>query len=140
MHPLRRAVSPDGEGLLANLRRQGTPRRVHLLELFFDEEVKDAICKRFGLAEHLRRDDPFYQPKREIAFQRFLGYDYVLGQLPVWWLARNPLKTEDTAGLARKGGRAYMDEHRGPIMSWADFEQYQWPDPAADFQQRPRVV
>ena len=124
-------LPPDAEGFLANLRRQGTPRRAHLLELFFDEEVKEAICDGFGLLDRLRRDDPFFTQKREIAFQRFLGYDYVLAQLPVWWLARNPLKTIDTAGLPRQGGRSYMDEHHGPIMSWKDFENYAWPDAAA---------
>jgi uroporphyrinogen decarboxylase len=131
MFTFKRNVTPDGEGLLANLRREGTPRRAHLLELFLDEEVKAAICGQFGLADGLRRDDPFFTQKREIASQRFLGYDYVLAQLPVWWLARNPLKTKDTAELPREGGRAYMDEHRGPIMSWEDFEKYSWPDPAA---------
>jgi uroporphyrinogen decarboxylase len=36
----------------------------------------------------------------------------------------------DTAAHAREGGRSYMDEHRGPIGSWEDFERYPWPDPA----------
>ncbi len=45
-----------------------------------------------------------------------------------------PLKrtsVEDTAGLARQGGRSYMEEHRGPITSWEEFETYPWPDPEA---------
>ena len=86
--------------------RQGTPKRAHLLELFFDEEVKAEICRRFDLADGLKADDPFFREKREVAFQRFLGYDYVLGQLPVWWLRRNPLKTADTAAMPHVGGRA----------------------------------
>ena len=131
MFNFRRDAAPDAEGFLANLRRQGTPRRAHLLELFLDEEVKEALCDRFGLLDGLRRDDPFFTQKREISFQRFLGYDYVLAQLPVWWLARNPLNTIDTAGLPHEGGRSYMDENHGPIMSWEDFDKYNWPDPAA---------
>jgi len=102
MCSFRRSVAPDAEAFLANLRRRGTPKRAYLLELFFDGEVKDAICERFGLTAGLGGDDPFHEQKREIALQRFLGYDYVLGQLPVWWLSRNPLKTADTAALARK--------------------------------------
>jgi uroporphyrinogen decarboxylase len=124
-------VTPDAEAFLANLRREGTPRRVHMLELFLDDEVKDAICVQFGLCDDLRPDDPFFAEKRTIALQRFLGYDYVLARLPAWELHRNPLRTSDTGPLARQGGRSYMDHHRGPIMSWEDFEKYQWPDPAA---------
>ncbi|MFH1922311.1 MAG: uroporphyrinogen decarboxylase family protein, partial [Planctomycetota bacterium] len=36
---------------------------------------------------------------------------------------------EDTAALKRAGGREFQDAHTGPIMSWADFERYPWPDP-----------
>jgi uroporphyrinogen decarboxylase len=38
--------------------------------------------------------------------------------------------TEDTAGLQRASGRAFVDEHRGPITSWQEFEAYPWPDPS----------
>ena len=124
------AFQPDGAAFMANLRRQGTPRRAHNLELFMDAEVKDAICRRFELDAALNRDDPFFAERREIALARFLGYDFVLAQLPVWWLPRTPLATQDTAPLAHKGGRKYMDEHRGPIMTWEDFKRYSWPDPA----------
>ncbi len=37
---------------------------------------------------------------------------------------------EDTAGLKREAGRAYIDEHTGPITNWDEFEAYPWPDPA----------
>jgi uroporphyrinogen decarboxylase len=36
---------------------------------------------------------------------------------------------EDTAELQREAGRSYMEEHRGPITSWEEFENYPWPDP-----------
>ena len=36
---------------------------------------------------------------------------------------------EDTADLARTGGRTFMEEHRGPITDWTEFEAYPWPDP-----------
>ena len=38
-------------------------------------------------------------------------------------------RTDDTADL-QDGGRRYMDEHRGPITTWDEFEAYPWPDPA----------
>ena len=126
-----KTIQPDGEAFLANLRRQGTPRRVHFLELFLDAEVKVELCRRFDLLAGLGEDDPFFQEKREIALNRFLGYDFVLVRFPAWEFSRTPLVTADPAGLPHVGGRRYMDEHRGPIMSWADFESYPWPDVAA---------
>jgi len=41
------------------------------------------------------------------------------------------LPAADTAELAREGGRSFIDEHRGPITSWDEFEAYPWPDPEA---------
>jgi uroporphyrinogen decarboxylase len=126
MTELSGSVKPDAEAFLANLRREGTPRRVHFMELFLDAEIKEAVCRRFDLTRGLSDDDPFHAEKREIAIQRFLGYDYVYAALPM----EMPLfqqTAEDPAG--RVGGRAYQDEHRGPIMSWEDFERYPWPDP-----------
>ncbi|HET6429910.1 MAG TPA: uroporphyrinogen decarboxylase family protein [Phycisphaerae bacterium] len=128
MTELTGTVVPDAEAALANLRREGTPRRVHNMELFLDGEVKAAVTERFGLMEGVRQDDPFYVQKREIAIQRFLGYEYVYAGLEVGLTFKHSF-APDTAGLARKGGRAYMEEHAGPITSWEQFEQYEWPDP-----------
>jgi len=123
-------VQPDAEALLANLRREGTPARVHYMELFLDAEVQDAVCRRFGLAEDVAADDPHRPEKRHLAVQRFLGYDYVFTSIPLEMPMRR-MTAEDTAGLPRKGGRSFQDEHAGPITSWAEFQRYPWPDPAA---------
>jgi len=128
MTELTGTVTPDADAALANLRREGTPPRVFYMELFLDAEVKDAVTERFGLMDDVSRDDPHYLHKREIAVQRFLGYDWVYTGLAVS-LTFKHLHAPDTASLARDGGRAYMEEHAGPITSWADFEQYDWPDP-----------
>jgi uroporphyrinogen decarboxylase len=37
----------------------------------------------------------------------------------------------DTAGLQRESGRNFVNEHRGPITTWREFEAYPWPDPQA---------
>jgi uroporphyrinogen decarboxylase len=124
------AITPDWESLLRCVRREGTPPRVHFIELLMDGEVKDAICERFRLDEALDRGDPAYGWKREIAIQRFLGYDYVACTLEGVDLQFNQAAAADTAALARAGGRWYTDEHRGPIASWAEFEAFPWPDPA----------
>ena len=124
-----RPVQPDAEALLANLRREGTPRRVHYIELFLDAEIQEAICQRFDLTTGIGKDDPHFAEKRQIALQRFLGYDYIFTalegvDLPLWRAT-----VPDTSPLPREGGRTYQDEHHGPIMSWEDFEKYPWPDP-----------
>ena len=127
--PFCRTITPDWESLIQCVSRKGTPRRAHVLELFLDPEVKQAICERYGLLDGLDEDDPFFLQRREIALQRFLGYDYVLCGLerldmPMYWhIAR------DTADLERETGRTFIDEHSGPITTWDEFEAYPWPDP-----------
>ena len=129
MNPFAKTVKPDAEAFLADLRREGTPRRVHNIELWVDTEIQDAICERFDLAGGLSEDDPFFLLKRQIALQRFLGYDYVFTGLEGMDFPLRTLTTEDTAALARTGGRSFQDERRGPITSWEEFETYPWPDP-----------
>ncbi|MDH7568701.1 MAG: uroporphyrinogen decarboxylase family protein [Armatimonadota bacterium] len=122
-------VKPDWESLLRCIRREGTPPRVHFIELFLDPEVQEAVSRRFGLTAEISPADPFFAYRKQIAIQRFLGYDYVRCGLEgmVWPLRR--AATIDTAALARAGGRSYVDEHTGPITSWQEFEAYPWPDP-----------
>jgi len=126
---LTAAVAPDAEAFLANLRRDGTPKRVHNMELFLDGEIKQALCERFDITAGLRADDARYNEKREIAIQRFLGYDYVHVGLPIAMPTKHVMAS-DTAALARADGRAFMEEHHGPITTWEEFEAYPWPDPA----------
>ena len=128
MVELSTTIQPDYEALLADLRREGTPRRVHFMELFQDGEINQAVCDRFGLLDGLDADDPYFAEKRELRVQRFLGYDYIY----CWLGLKRPFFHEqinDTAELGRPGGRSFQDEHRGPIMSWEDFENFPWPDP-----------
>jgi uroporphyrinogen decarboxylase len=126
-----RDVEPDVEGLLACIHRAGTPRRVHAIELFLDAEVQEALVGRFGLADGIRADDPFSAERRQVALMRFLGHDTVRCKPPGldFPLARHG--AEDSAFLARQGGRQFVEQHRGPVTTWAEFESYPWPDPAA---------
>ena len=128
---LERPSTPNWEGLVANLLRRGTPDRVYHLELFQDAEIADAIAERYGLLEGLDPGDPFHAEKREMAIQRFCGFDYVCARLEGLDMPLATQTVADTAGLARAGGRVFQDEHRGPIMRWDDFEVYPWPDPNA---------
>ena len=127
---LARPFKPDWEALVATIRRQGTPRRVHHIELFQDSEISDAIAERFDLLTGLAANDTEYARKKRLAIQRFCGFDYVKVsvnlEMPVFQQA-----IPDTAALRRPAGRRFQDEHHGPIQSWTEFETYPWPDPAA---------
>jgi len=129
--PFSKDITPDWENLVRCIARQGTPNRVHTLELFLDEEVKQAICDRYDLTEGLSAEDPFFILQREIAIQRFLGYDYVLCGLSGVDMPMNWNIVEDTAENKRTIGRIFIDEHVGPITTWEEFEKYPWPDPQA---------
>ena len=123
-----RPVSPDWEAFVSCLRREGTPKRVHNIEIFLDEEVKPGLCERFQLQESLSKDDPYFSCKREIALQRALGYDYICCGIGGVDLNFNWINIEDTAEIKRQGGRNFIDETRGPITSWQEFDAYPWPD------------
>jgi len=126
---LEKTHQPHWEALIEDLLRRGTPDRVHHMELFHDKEIADAIIARYDLAGDLDENDPNYDRWRYIALRRFLGFDYVSASMVDLAL---PLKwewTQDTAELERTDGRAYMEEHAGPITTWEEFEKYPWTDP-----------
>ena len=123
-------VTPNWQGLRDCILRKGTPDRVYYIELFLDVEVQDAICERYGLLNGVEPDDPFLAQKRDMAVNRFLGYDYVRARLDDFVM---PLKrmeiTDHAAPLPRATGRSFMEEHKGPITTWEEFDAYPWPDP-----------
>ena len=126
---LKQKITPDWQGLVDCILRKGTPPRVHHIELFLDYEVKDIICNRFHLLENLDASDPYYHHRKEMIIQRFLGYDYLRCSLDDFNMPLDKLVVEDTAGVRREGGREYINEQKGPITTWEEFEKYPWPDP-----------
>ncbi|MBM3493446.1 MAG: hypothetical protein FJX72_03845 [Armatimonadetes bacterium] len=129
-HLLETPVTPDWEAFMRCIARAGTPDRVHNIELFLDPEVNDAVAQRFALEADIPDQAADRAMQRYVAIQRRLGYDYVrCGVEDMAW-PLNREATSDTAALSRAGGRSYIDEHRGPITTWDEFEQYPWPDPA----------
>ncbi len=102
---------------------------MYFIELLIDEEVKAEVAARFELMADVAPDDPLYVWKREIRVQQFLGYDYVRCGVDDVGIKIDRRSAVDTAELRRSGGRAYVDEHRGPITTWAEFDAYPWPDP-----------
>ncbi len=122
-------VRLDIQGLLRNLRREGTPERTYSMELFLDREVEDAICSRFGLLDALDRADAHLEAQRAIALYRFLGYECINYAVAGFGFPRtNTRLRADTATLSRAGGRTWEDEAHGMIASWDDFERYPWPE------------
>lgn len=128
--PFSVAVTPDWKGLLASIERRGEPRRVHFIELFLDGEVQDAICRQYGVLDGLSPDDPAFPLNKQVRLQAFLGYDCIRCGAEGADLPLNYDNTADTALLRRPSGRNYINEHRGPITNWEEFEAYPWPDPA----------
>jgi uroporphyrinogen decarboxylase len=128
---LLRPVKIDCEGLISNLRREGTPDRVYNMELFQDGEISDAIAERYDVYTGIDPADPHCSKKQHIAMQRFCGFDTVRVNLEdmEWPLFRQT--TDDTADLRRASGRHFQDEHTGPITNWEEYERYPWPDPTA---------
>ena len=109
-NPFSVSIQPDWEALVRCIKRQGTPARVHHIELFLDPEVQDAVCERFDLADGLDTSDPYYAQKRLIALQRFLGYDYVRCGLENFVMPMRRMEIEDTASLQRESGRSFIEE------------------------------
>ncbi len=115
---------PDFNRFLKVVYRQGEPDRVPFAELFHDREIKVAIQ---GPAPEDREAAAAW----EIRFWRDLGYDYVTVGTDIGF--PNPgLTSADTAALSR-GERGWVDETKGAITNWEEFERYPWPEvtPAA---------
>ena len=131
-------IEPDYEAFKANILRKGTPERVHFMELFQDDEIKDLIAQQLDLDSNLDKNEKYYPYKREVAIQKALGYDIVSGTLepqlyfPSTILEKRPAyMTADTTSSEKqsRGTRQWSNEHKGAIGSWRDFEEYPWPDP-----------
>ncbi len=121
-------IQPDYQGLIDCILRKGTPKRVFAIELFLDKEVQEAIASEFQLLDGLSPDDPYFQEKKQIRIQGFLGYDTVRQGLEGLEMPLHRVSAEDTASLARGGGRSFVASTRGPITNWEEFETYPWPD------------
>jgi uroporphyrinogen decarboxylase len=119
-----RPAVPDVAELLAVIRRERRPGRVHHIELFLDPEVKARLVERLGLGGAARHG----ALQLEVRLHAALGYDVF--RVPVIHKEVFPLPelaARDTARQQSRGDRAWVEEHRGPIQGWEDFERYRWP-------------
>jgi uroporphyrinogen decarboxylase len=121
-------VSPDWEGLVRCVTRDGVPERVHHIELFLDPEIQNAIVERYGLAEGLQLDEFAGGLELQIRLQRFLGYDFVRCGVEGLEMPLNYGQVDDSFEDLSRGQRTYIDETKGPVTTWEEFEAYPWPD------------
>ena len=104
--PFTTDITPDWQAMRACLLREGTPERVHFIELFLDQVVIAAIARRFALLPDVAPDDPFYGCKLNLVVQRFLGYDYVRCGLDDMSIGLKHAFTADTRDEQLAGGAA----------------------------------
>lgn len=127
---------PDFTRLRQAILRQGVPDRLPLFEANIDDEILSAVLEERAqnpgyvsrLAQKsgsLNREESERYVRQLTRAYYDLGYDYVIlaTYLP---MVTHMVVGQDTAGLAREKGRAWVDETRGPITNWAEFEDFDW--------------
>jgi len=130
MKLLETRVEPDFEAMIRCVLRKEDPKRVYHIELYLDQEIINAVSERFDLAKNLHPSDPLYSIKRDVAVHRFLGYDVFRITLPGldfplhWHPVGDPANPQGQV----RDSRDWVEEHKGPIQTWDDFENYPWPE------------
>lgn len=128
MTPLfQKKITPDFEALKRNILRQGTPERVHFIELLLDGAVQDAIIGRYDLDRGLSKDDPFYGLQRNLALHRFLGFDTLYMWTVGFDFPTSRSHSMDPTLDPLLAQRSWV-KLSGPIQNWEDFERYPWPE------------
>ncbi len=124
------SVTPDIGELLDILWHRKMPERVHHIELYHDLEIIQQISDRYELNKDLEKGDPAYSMKIRIAVNEFIGSDVFYLPVSDDEFFRLELNlAEDTSGDAtNRGERSWIDEQKGPIQNWDDFENFPWPE------------
>ncbi|GAH81523.1 unnamed protein product, partial [marine sediment metagenome] len=132
---------PDFEEFKRVVKGEKGAERVHFVELFPDPEIVSSMADileekpaRFSLSALL--DSESLEEKKNFLRQWInwwykMGYDYttIIGQgISGLIFPGKSRKTKDTALISRKE-RTWVEEGKGMINSWEDFEKYPWPNP-----------
>jgi uroporphyrinogen decarboxylase len=120
-----RKGEPNFARFLKVVLRQGEPDRVPFAELFHDGEIMAAIQGPPRCAP----DDLDAMAAWRVKFWADMGYDYVSQGVDLGF-PRPGLVAQDTALLSR-GERGWVNEAKGPVTSWQEFEAYPWPQVTA---------
>ena len=130
MKAFSQPIRPDISEMLDVLMRRRLPKRVHHVELFLDEEIKNAVIERFELCADLDRSDRLFEIKRDVALSSFLGYDmFRVGIARKTVFHTTTIAAPDTTAQRgqERAARDWQEEHAGLIQSWKDFDSYHWP-------------
>ncbi len=127
--PLSRPC-PNAEGFIRVILGQEQAARVPLVEYLVDEVVMRPVVEHVLGREWVPADLPGREAQRAyldnfIEFWYRLGYDCVRFERGLDF-TKHVLVAPDAAPGSSKQ-RAWADEHRGAIRTWADFERYPWP-------------
>ena len=135
--PIKRQISdprPDVEAFLGVMQGTVRPKRVHLGELFADDEVMAWVYENVLGKKWVAIRGDFSDPERvkahylcEIDYWYRMGYDYIWVSEGVSFPGVAGQVAENTAALA-KHKRGWANMQNGPIQSWADYEKYRWPE------------
>lgn len=132
-NPLLESPTPDFAELERVLKGEQEPRRVHLVELFLDQEVLQAIHERYLGQPWIPKTRWTNEPKEPyfrqlVTLYYRLGYDYVPTDCYSCWIDFPDRKRQwaaDTAELSR-GKRDWVVASGGLISSWEDYEEFPW--------------
>lgn len=124
---------PDIESFISVLKGSKKPQRVHLAELFADQEVMQWVTTEL-LAKQwvpLPVDIKYIEQMKahllcEIEYWFRMGYDYirVIGGVE---FPNNFVDSDDTAADLSRSKRVWAGSSNGLIQNWDDFEAYKWP-------------
>ena len=129
-------LKPDKEAFRQVMLGRGSSSRVHFTEIHIDTDIIEYFAKKFNrewihpsLAEDKKSQEAAITNYIECWYR--LGYDYVRFTSDFIFSARLhfPVKKrvgEDTSPLSR-GRRNWVEQGKGIITSWQDFEEYDWP-------------
>ena len=108
-------IKLDLAGMMANLRREGTPGRVYCFEHGVDEVIGNALDERFGLCGDLDSSARDFAYRRAVRIHRFLGQEFFRVFPP------------GARIVVPAAAHGWAEEHAGSITSWEDYEQFDWP-------------
>lgn len=117
----KRTIQPDFNGFRSCILRKEEPQRVFFTELFLDDPVKKSVLERLDFSLGLDQCHPYYFYLKEIALQKFLGYDMVR-------YYTGPVFPSLINGKNKKDAVSEDPVASGPIQNWDDFESYPWPE------------
>jgi len=116
-------IEPDVDDLLLSIRLGEKPKRLHALEIFLDQEIKDQVLLRCLGRDPMAFENREQRLDAEIGLHKTLGYD--IFRVPV--VQKGIFKLSSQVSLSENNKRSWMDEKAGVIRNWQDFESYPWP-------------